>query len=94
MKAFTVLSALVGLLPIVSAWSKWDGGNCLSDADAQYIVDQSIIVITHPDLDAARAAGLALYVPDVVVNGDSINVLNDVPVCYSLSATFSSFPKS
>ncbi|KAJ9614996.1 hypothetical protein H2200_001070 [Cladophialophora chaetospira] len=75
MRSFTIISTLlIALLPIVSAWS------CLSDSDAQYVVDQSIVVIKHPDVDAARQAGLALYAPNVIVNGDSINVLNDVPL--------------
>lgn len=84
MKSLAIASTLLGgLLSTVSAWA------CLSASEAQSIVDQSIVVIKHPDVDAARAVGLALYDPNVVVNSDSIDALNGYPVGHFTLATWS-----
>ena len=79
MKSFAAVSAL--LLSLSSAVSAW---TCLSDDDAQYIVNQSIIFLQHTDVDQARAIAYDLFAPDLMEYGDSINALRGDPVCLFL----------
>ena len=60
--------------PLISAWS------CLSDADAQDIVDKSIIFLQHRNITEARAVATELFDPDIVQYGDSINILRADPL--------------
>ncbi|KPI42239.1 uncharacterized protein AB675_9841 [Cyphellophora attinorum] len=76
MQLTTILtSSLLLLLPaVVSAWS------CLSDADAQDIVDKSIIFLQHRNITQAREVATELFSPDIVQYGDSINILRADPL--------------
>lgn len=67
-------SSLLLLTPtFVSAWS------CLSDHDAQDIVDKSIIFLQHRNIDEARAVATELFAEDIVQYSDSINALRAQP---------------
>ena len=75
MKLPTLLSTLLILTSsLVGAWS------CLSDEDAQGIVDKSIIFLQHRDLDEARRVAYDLFHPNITQYGDSINFLRGAPV--------------
>jgi hypothetical protein len=70
-----ITSSLLLLSPaLVSAWS------CLSDADAQDIVDKSIIFLQHRNITQAREVATELFSPDIVQYGDSINILRADPL--------------
>ena len=76
MKLLTILSTLLlSLSATVSAWT------CLSDDDAQYIVNQSIIFLKHTNITQARAIAYDLFAPNLLEYGDSINALRQAPVC-------------
>ncbi|ETN40901.1 uncharacterized protein HMPREF1541_05181 [Cyphellophora europaea CBS 101466] len=75
MKLFTTLAALAFCTSsFVSAWS------CLSDDDAQDIVNKSIIFLQHEDPEEARAIAYELFAPNITQYGDSINYLRGAPL--------------
>ena len=68
------VSLLFSTSTVVSAWQ------CLSDADAKKLIDNSVDLLEHPDPEAAAAASYADLSPNIVQYGDSINVLYGDPV--------------
>lgn len=75
MKLLTTLAALaLSSASLVSAWS------CLSDDDAQEIVNKSILFLQHRDLDEAREVAYDLFAENITQYGDSINFLRGDPV--------------
>ena len=75
MKFFNTLAALaLSSASFASAWS------CLSDDDAQEIVNKSIIFLQHRDLDEAREIAYDLFAENITQYGDSINFLRGAPV--------------
>lgn len=75
------LLSLLALPAVAFAWNDWKNGNCLSDADAQSIVDRSIIYLQHKDIPLANATAYGLFTSDIQEFGDSINALRGDPVC-------------
>lgn len=73
-KTFLTTTLLLIAPSIVSAWS------CLSDHDAEDIVNKSIIFLQHRDIEEARAVATELFSPDIVQYGDSINILRADPL--------------
>jgi hypothetical protein len=55
------------------AWNNWNG--CLTDAEAQSIVDRSVIYLQHTNIPEANATAQALFAPGLQEFGDSINSL-------------------
>jgi hypothetical protein len=55
------------------AWNDWS--SCLTDAEAQSIVDRSIIYLQHFNIPEANATAQELFAPGLVEFGDSINSL-------------------
>ena len=75
MKFFSLaIFASLSLTTAVSAWQ------CLSDADAKQLIDNSVSLLEHPDPEAARKASYADLSPNIVQYSDSINVLYGDPV--------------
>lgn len=84
MKFLSALSSLAFLTCLVQASPTWEGWNngCLSAAEAQSIVDRSIIFLQHLDIPLANKTAQSLFAPDIVEFGDSINSLRGDPVSY------------
>lgn len=86
------LLAVLGLLALGAqaapnshdSWGGWNG-KCLTSAQAQSIVDRSIIYLMHTDVAAAVAAGNSLFADDITEFGDSINSLRGDAVSFLLS---------
>lgn len=74
MKLFHLTTTALSLLPSTLAWS------CLSDSDAQTIVDKSILFLQHKNPDEARAVAYDLFDPQIKQYGDSINFLRGAPL--------------
>lgn len=73
-------------LPLVSAVAlkrgDWQDSSCLTDADAQYLISQSIVFLEHKDVPAAKAAAYTIFTEDIQEFGDSINSLRGDPVSH------------
>lgn len=65
-------------LPLLAA--AWSGHMCLSDDDADSIVQRSIVFLEHSDIAAANASAQSLFADDIQEYGDSINALRGDPV--------------
>jgi hypothetical protein len=75
MKFFSTIAALaLSSATLTSAWS------CLSDEDAQEIVDRSILFLEHRDVQAARDSAYDLFAENITQVSDSINFLRGTPV--------------
>jgi hypothetical protein len=79
------LKALLAL-PLAAAVAVpggWKDNNCLTDADAQYIISQSTVFLEHKDVAAAKAAAYSIFTEDIQEFGDSINSLRGDAVSHT-----------
>jgi hypothetical protein len=77
MRSFLLKAAFLLLLsgsPLVAGWG------CLSDDDAQEIVNKSMIFIKHDDIEEARTVAENLFAHNITQYSDSINALRGTPV--------------
>lgn len=75
MKFFQALAtAALACAPIASAWE------CLSDADAQNIIDRQRTFLLRQNVTAGREAVETLFSPNLLELSDSINALRGVTV--------------
>lgn len=79
MKFSGFLAPLTLASTALAQWKQQDN-SCLTDAEAQYLIDQAIIVLKHVDIANARAVAYSIFAPDIVEYGDSINSLRGAPV--------------
>ena len=61
-------------------WNNWGKNKCLSQDQANSIVSQFIVGLTHPDVPAANATLQALLADDFKETSDSILSLEGLPV--------------
>lgn len=91
MKFLSILLPLAAITSSVLASGEWQ--SCLSSAQAQSIVDRSIIFLSHEDVPLANQTARGLFDPNIQEFGDSINSLRGDPVsdpqhCHFAQADF------
>ena len=72
---FSALLALPAIATALSVRNNWKDNNCLTDADAAYLISQSTVYLEHHDVAAAKAAAYSIFTEDIAEFGDSINAL-------------------
>lgn len=85
MKLLNYLAPLaLAALGVQADWQPWGSDGCLTTAQVNYIVANSITFLSHEDVAAANASAQAIFAPDIVEFGDSINSLRGDAVSHAL----------
>ena len=82
MKFLSILAplALVSAAVALPAWNDWNG-NCVTQAEADDIVNKFASILAHSNVNAANATAQALIADGFFEKSDSINLLAGFPVC-------------
>ncbi len=82
--------ALATTAVALPGWGDWHGhgpkcpeSTCLTQADAETVVDSFIAIIDHPDVAAANASAQKYLADSFFEKSDSINLLAGYPVSSS-----------
>jgi hypothetical protein len=79
---FASIAAVTGLVASVVAvpYKDWQPAGCLTDARFQQLIDGFIIFLEHTNVPLANATAQAIFAPNIMEVGDSINSLRGDPV--------------